>query len=117
MLSQIQIGHIQAKRTLVMSYAHTQNLPHHRAFHASAALLNCLAGSVFHTCLVLSAFSDRRAAEEAHRASTCADFPASPTSQRAGDPQANDPKTSYIISTSLDIITALLLYKKHEELT
>lgn len=109
------LGIFRQKEPSLMSYTHTQNLSHHRAFHARAAFLNCLAGSVFHICLVPSASSDRR--ELPKRLTARMHFPASPTSQRAGHPQANDPKTSYIISTSLDIITALLLYKKHEELT
>lgn len=99
-----------------MSYVHTQNLSHHRAFHASAAFLNCLAISVstsaWYRVLSVTGESCQKGSQSMY-----ADFPASPTSQRAGHPQANDPKTSYIISTSLDIITALLLYKKHEELT
>lgn len=66
-LSQIHIGHIQAKRTLVMSYTHTQNLSHHRAFHARAAFLNCLAGSVFPHLPGTECFQwQERAAKEAH---------------------------------------------------
>lgn len=73
-LSQIQVGHTQAKRTLVISYVHTQNLSHHRAFQESA-FLNCLALSAFHICSVLRAFIDRRDSGKRGSQSTYAGFP------------------------------------------
>lgn len=90
---------------------HTQNLSHNTSGQASI-VQNCLPFSLSTSawCWVLSEKGGKIGSQDIYT-----DFLGlTPARHKGtGHHQVNDPGTSYITSTFLDIISALLLYKKH----